>query len=159
MDEIYASIEYLESLHADARFTDMGDGTILDNDTGLLWLKDANCFITMNFGDAMNAAGLLAQGACDLSDGSIAGDWRLPTKEEWEAFMSTVYDNPALVNTVGDAQWLDGDAFTEVQSDYYWSSTGDDWVIDWYYCADMASGDMDLMGDSVAHYIWPVRNN
>jgi collagen triple helix repeat protein len=121
LDEIYARIEYLESLHADAdRFTDMGDGTILDNDTGLLWLKDANCFITMNFGDAMNAAGLLAQGDCDLSDGSMAGDWRLPTKEEWAAFMSTVYDNPALVNTVGDAQWLEGDAFTGVQSAYYW---------------------------------------
>ena len=26
------------------RFTDKGDGTVTDNLTGLIWLKDANCF-------------------------------------------------------------------------------------------------------------------
>ncbi len=26
------------------RFTDNGDGTVTDNQTGLIWLKNANCF-------------------------------------------------------------------------------------------------------------------
>ena len=28
----------------DPRFTDNGDGTVTDNLTGLIWLKDGNCF-------------------------------------------------------------------------------------------------------------------
>ena len=30
----------------DPRFTDNGDGTVTDNLTGLIWLKNANCFGT-----------------------------------------------------------------------------------------------------------------
>jgi len=32
----------------------------------------------------MESAAKLANGQCDLSDGSKADDWRLPTEEEWE---------------------------------------------------------------------------
>ena len=42
-----------------------------------------------------------ADGHCGLTDGSEAGDCRLPTKAEWEAFMSKVYDNPSLVGRRG----------------------------------------------------------
>jgi len=161
LDEIYARIESLESLEppqVTTRFTDMDDGTIRDNDTGLLWLKNANCFITMSFWDAQTAADSLAHGDCDLTDGSVVGDWRLPTKEEWEAFMSAVYDNPALVNTVGDAQWSEEDAFIEVQSSYYWSSTVESFIIS-SYCADMALGVTTLKSYNDSHNVWPVRDN
>ena len=42
--DLTATIEYLESFHPkyDRGFTNMGDGTIRDNDTGLIWLKDAS---------------------------------------------------------------------------------------------------------------------
>jgi len=139
------------------RFTDMGDGTIRDNNTGLIWLKNASCFGTKNWDDAMGAAASLYDGAdndCGLSDGS-GRDWRLPTKAEWEAFYSTVYDNPALVNTMGDAQWSeDGDAFTGVQSGFYWSSTEYDASA---WGAYMYSGNIYSYTKGNHFYIWLVR--
>jgi len=136
----------------------MGDGTIRDNDTGLLWLKNANAFGYMNWSDAMDEAASLANGQYGLTDGSSAGDWRLPTKEEWEAFYSTVYDNPALVNTVGDAQWSQGDAFTGVQSSLYWSGTtyAGDTRYAWYVYMD--NGGVNDGSKDSSHYVWPVRS-
>jgi hypothetical protein len=147
------------------RFTDMGDGTIRDNDSGLIWLKNANCSdfpYTDEYGladweNAKKAAAALNNGECDLADGSEEGDWRLPTKAEWEAFMSKVYVNPALVNTVGDAQWSEGDAFTGVQYSYYfyWSSTDADSTFAW--CAEMRDGIVDSTFKVLTYYVWPVR--
>lgn len=156
LNDIYARIEYLESLHP--RFTDMSDGTIRDNDTGLLWLKNANCFGFMDWLNAMDAAAALADGQCGLTDGSEAGHWRLPTKEEWEAFYSTLYDNPALVDTQGDARWSEGDAFTTVQSARHWSST--EYANDTYYAwlACMSSGTMGLDNKDLSFSAWPVRS-
>ena len=37
-----------EGCFSEPRFTDMRDGTVRDNDTGLIWLKDANAFGEMN---------------------------------------------------------------------------------------------------------------
>jgi hypothetical protein len=154
LDDLIARIEYFESTAW--RFHDMGDGTIRDNYSGLLWLKDANCLGTMDWYEAMDKAALLAHGQCGLTDGSEAGDWRLPTKEEWEAFYSTVYDLPALVNTRGDAQWSEGDAFTGVQSGYYWSRTEDDNILAWLVGMHYGGMSHDFKGHF--YYVWPVRS-
>lgn len=103
-DELIDRIIFLES-DGLPRFSDMDDGTIRDNETGLIWLKDANCSElpgTDSYGKAdwytaISAAADLIDGTCGLTDGSEPGDWRLPTKEEWEVFMSDLYDNPALL--------------------------------------------------------------
>ena len=170
--EIYDRIEYLESLVP--RFTDLGNGTVRDNDTGLIWLKDASCSDlpgtdssgTANWWDAQAAAAALANGTCGLRDGSAAGDWRQPTKAEWEAFYSLNYIEPALVNTVGAAQWSEGDAFTGVQSYYsgvqsyyYWSSTGyaGDPFFAWY--VGMGPGYVDVNNKDHGLYVWPVRSD
>ena len=116
----------------DRRFTNLDNGTLRDNNTGLIWLKNASCTDLLgtdkngkaDWYAAKAAATALGDGTCGLTDGSAAEDWRLPTKEEWEAFCSLDYDNPALVNTVGDAKWSKGDAFIGVQSSDHWSSTG-----------------------------------
>jgi hypothetical protein len=146
-----------------ARFTDNADGTILDNGSGLIWLRDASCADLAgtdangkaNWGTAKAAAADLSDGICGLTDSSEAGNWRLPTPAEWQAFMSTVYDNPALVNTLGDAQWTEGDAFTGVQSDEYWSSSEVSTQYAWV--ANMSNGNIGDDGKSVANYVWPVR--
>ena len=61
----------------------MGDGTIRDNDSGLIWLKDASCpdlagtdpSGMANWETAMAAAAALSgDGTCGLTDGSEAGD-------------------------------------------------------------------------------------
>ena len=62
----------------DPRFTDNGDGTVTDNLTGLIWLKNANCFGQRTWANALSDCNNLASGSCGLTDGSSAGDWSLP---------------------------------------------------------------------------------
>jgi len=149
-----------------ARFTDMGDGTVRDNETDLIWLKDADAFGEMNWFDAVNEVAGLSSGEKGLSDESVDGDWRLPTTAEWEAFMCPeFYDpellsssKPALVNTKGDSQWSNGDAFTGVRSRYYWSSNEYDSNYAWH--AYMGDGyTYTSYKDYIRHYYaWPVRS-
>ena len=157
LDVINARLAALEAaVGVEARFTDMGDGTIRDNDSGLIWLKNANCFGSNSWPDAMGEALNLAAGQCDLTDGSVAGDWRLPTTAEWDAFVTTGYFDPALANTIGDGQWQEGDAFTGVKSDYYWSSTEENPY--WVWCAGMFDGHIYDLSKSSYNYVWPVRD-
>jgi hypothetical protein len=101
----------------------MRNGTVTDNRSGLIWLKNANCFGRQNWETAMQSAANLKSGQCGLSDGSTAGMWRLPTKEELIAMVDKRYQNPALSNAAGTAQWKEGDAFSNVQTGYYWLSS------------------------------------
>lgn len=141
------------------RYIDNGDGTVKDNQTGLIWLKNANCFGTQNWKTAMQSAAKLADGQCNLTDGSKAGDWRLPTIEEWEAMMDNRYTYSALSNAVGTDQWKEGDAFLGVQtSNNYWSSSSGVARYSgfaWYVNLDNSSVS-DGSKTSTA-YVWPVR--
>jgi len=107
------------------RYSDNGDGTVTDNRTGLIWLKNANCSGRMTWKEAMQWAAKLAQGQCGLRDGSRAGMWRLPTIDEWKAMVDKRYKYPALSNAAGTSQWKEGDAFSGVSTSWvwYWSST------------------------------------
>lgn len=58
------------------RFTDNGNGTVTDNLTGLIWLKNANCFGLRNLTNALTDANTLNSGECGLSDSSVERDWR-----------------------------------------------------------------------------------
>jgi len=158
-DDLIARIEYLESLHSEPaqRFTNMGDGTIRDNKTGLIWLKDAHCFEHSDWDDAWDDAALLDDGQCGLTDASGAGDWRIPTRAEWVAFVSTEYVSPALSNTAGDGQWLEGDAFTRVRSETYWSSSG--YMLDQAWCMNLNAGDENYYPDFIPMLLWPVRSD
>jgi hypothetical protein len=98
----------------DARFTDNRDGTVSDHLTGLIWLRNAGCFSPALFADALSDANQLASGACGLSDGSKAGDWRLPNMNEMESMIDVSQSNPALP---------EGNPFTNVSNGIYWSST------------------------------------
>jgi hypothetical protein len=65
------------------RFTDNDDGTVTDNLTGLIWLKNANYLAaTKTWADALIACNTLADDGTTLTDGSSAGDWRLPNIKE-----------------------------------------------------------------------------
>jgi hypothetical protein len=106
------------------RFTDNSNGTVTDNLTGLIWLKNANCFGVRTWDQAISDCNGLASGSCGLTDGSMAGDWRLPNRFELDSLFDLAYTAPALSNAAGTGQWTEGDPFNALQPDGgYWSST------------------------------------
>jgi uncharacterized delta-60 repeat protein len=151
------------------RFTDNGDGTVTDNYHGLVWLKEAHCSelnpfgVYYTWGEAMQGATSLSNGDCGLTDGSSAGDWRLPTKAEWDAFTCTQYLNPAICDTSGYAQWTQDNPFTccdgsslEIQDLRLWTSTLEDiWLS---YVGRVDDGSTYLGGHSLYLHVWPLRD-
>ena len=103
-----------------SRFADNNDGTFTDNLTGLIWLKNANCFGMMNLENAILAAKSLKDGDCGpnpglvLADRSSAGDWRLPTMDELCTLIDFSRRAPALP---------DDHLFFNIPSGYHWSAT------------------------------------
>ncbi len=92
------------------RFTDNGDGTVTDNLTELVWLKNANCFGAQTWAQALSDANNLADGDCGLMDGSAAGDWHLPNVRELFSLVDFENNNPALpahpfINFVPTVRW------------------------------------------------------
>jgi len=141
------------------RFTDNLDGTITDNQTGLIWLKDANCFGMRTWNNALSDSNGLENGECGLTDGSTAGDWWLPNKRELISLTHDGYFDPAVSNTAGTGQWSAGDPFNNVQSFGYWSSTtyADSTLLAWSVV--MLNGFVDFRSKSYNYvfYVWPVR--
>ena len=141
------------------RFTDNSNGTVTDNLTRLIWMKNANAFGTKTWADALTAANGLKSGdaGTGLTDGSKAGDWRLPNVRELQSLVDYGRYNPALPNTLGTGKWAEGDPFQGVQSSFYWSSTtyADDPTYAWFvnfYDGDVGDGDK-----SNSYYVWCVR--
>lgn len=128
------------------RFVDDNNGTVTDNLTGLVWLKNANCFDQRTWGDALAAANGLASGQCGLSDSSTAGQWRLPNVVE----MQSLFD-------LSQADALNEDGpFTTIQASYWTSTTharflGNAWLA-------MFDGSVRSGQKTATFYVWPVRN-
>ncbi|MBZ5575527.1 MAG: DUF1566 domain-containing protein [Acidobacteriia bacterium] len=97
-----------------SRFTDNQDGTVTDGVTGLIWLQNAGCLTPANWAGALAQVNGLASGACGLTDGSAAGQWRLPDLNELESLVDVSASNPALTP---------GNPFTNVSTAIYWTST------------------------------------
>ncbi len=142
-----------------ARFTDNSDGTVTDNLTGLIWMKNANYFGTQDWHDALDISNNLADGQGGLTDHSIAGDWRLPNINELISVIHYGYSSPALPNTAGTAQWIEGDPFIDVQSWNYWTSTtrkngngGSAWCVAFTNGYSLGSTKSNFL------YVWCVRD-
>ena len=123
------------------RFTVDGTGDcVTDNLTGLMWVKNPDSTLR-NWASAMTYANNLTLCGYD--------DWRLPNVNELESLL-----NAEQANT---ATWLNTQGFSNVQADYYWSSStyaGDTayaWVV------DMWSGSVGGYNKTNTYYVWPVR--
>jgi hypothetical protein len=138
------------------RFTDNLDGTITDNLTELIWLRDANCFGLRNWNNALSDCNGLAAGQCGLTDGSIPGDWRLPNRRELFSLIHDGYTTPAVPDTTGIGQWSEGDPFINVLSNFYWSSTSHGFA-SYAWVVSMLDGFMDAQNKITFRYTWPVR--
>lgn len=140
------------------RYIDNNNGTVTDKTTGLIWLKNANCVGDITWYKAKYFVNKLANEQCHLSDGSKPGDWRLPTKREWQAMLDKRYTWPTISNAAGTGKWEKGDAFLGVQTYYYWSSSTPkfDKRDAWYIV--IGSGHMNKTYKTNSYYVWPVRN-
>lgn len=88
------------------RFTNNEDGTVTDNFTGLMWEQSPSTS-TISWGDALTYA----------NDSTLAGhdDWRLPNRNE----LITLHYFSEYRNDT----WLNGNGFSNIQFNYYWTST------------------------------------
>lgn len=163
------------------RYWDRGDGTVVDCNTGLIWLKDASCAELAGtdlegqavWGSALFAAESLNDGECGLTDGSSQLDWRLPTASEFCSLFqggslapcpagaasdslinSSVAGSPKVANEYGDAKWSEGRAFSGVDNSPYWTAnqTGGG-----AFMADLFQGNIQFFDISSNFHVWPVR--
>jgi quinol monooxygenase YgiN len=130
------------------RFSDNRDGTVTDNLTGLVWLQDADRFGEVTWDAALTNAKGLASGRRGLMDGSVAGDWRLPTIRE--LFSLIDYDTADPIIPAGHP-------FMNVRSAIYWTSTSLAAApsLAWMMTLGIAPTVFDLKTN--ANRMWPVR--
>ena len=144
------------------RFTDNGNGAVTDRLTGLVWLRYGNCVQfwaddteTTNrrpWVQAVQSANMLATGACGLTDGSKAGDWRLPNRKELDSLIDLGRSKPAL------PEGCPLSIVEEVLLAFYWSSTNavpalseQAWAVDFAY------GTGNLQAKTTIYQVRPVR--
>ena len=139
------------------RFTDKGNGTVTDNLTKLIWLKNADAFGIQNWEQALAKANGLSSGSAGLSDGSKAGDWWLPNVKELQSLIDRAFHEPALSDESGKFRWSEGRAFIGVQSGYYWSSTTDSDSTTRAWGVNLSYGGVSGGSKAGTLYVWPVR--
>jgi hypothetical protein len=136
------------------RFIDNGDQTVTDNLTGLVWTKDAHDFgpaacvpaETRSWQEALNYV------MCLNTTGYLGkSDWRLPNPLELRSLVN--YQAPR------DYLWLNGEGFSNVQDNFYWSSSTvvKDFWTDGGWLVDMVYGVESGIGKPNGYFVWPVR--
>ena len=144
------------------RLTDNLDGTITDNLTGLVWLKNANCTDTVGgvvksgvdagqliWANALTWCNNLAHGDCSLTDSSSEGQWRLPNRFELESLLDLSKNNPAIPT-----------GFTNVVTSaaaYYWSSSTNAGDTDNAWDVRLKDGYVFHASKGNDYYVLPVR--
>lgn len=153
---------------APARFIDNQNGTVVDALQQRVWLKKAHCLVSasgaVQFGvykswieDRFPAF----EGECDLRDGSVIGDWKMPTATEFSGLLMTP---PGVTTSPGAEVHISNAAETG-----WWSGAADEFVINkllpgglWYqFWAD--GGVFDLRAGAAmtapapGAYGWPMR--
>ena len=131
------------------RFSDMGDGTVFDALTSLIWMKNANCWGGMVWSSALAKVADLNSGAATCSGYSGGhNDWRLPSVNELRSLIDYGRSFPALPA---------GHPFSGVQSTRHWSSStravssSDAWSV------HLGDGHVNRPPKTNGYYVWPVR--
>jgi hypothetical protein len=138
------------------RFITSTTGIVTDTLTGLVWLQKANCGGEQSWADAVTFANSLhdgwtgdgSGGDCELSDGSSAGDWRLPNVRELQSLVDYSQHYPAPPS---------GHPFTDVQSWYYWSSTTCAGYTDRAWRVGIGDGCVVQITWTDEYFVWPIR--
>ncbi len=97
------------------RFIDNGDGTITDNASGLMWVKEPGA-IGGAFGTPGNSSKMdweVAIDACNALTYAGHSDWRLPNCKELISIIDYGADTPAINEIM----------FPSTRNTFYWTST------------------------------------
>ena len=105
---------------AGAAWAGSGGGHLIENGTykdgNLVWLKNADCYEKMDWVQATATANNLKSGDCGLTDGSKAGAWRLPTKNELNGLVNGTNETELKLGNFGywssTMGWYAGDTST-----------------------------------------------
>lgn len=104
-----------------SRFTDHGDGTVTDNQTGLEWLQAPHS----HYGNSKSMNWDSAKHFCDDLVYAGHSDWRLPSKDELErlskaaaAKYSAQFEGFPFADDVGGCYWSASD--TDAESGFAW---------------------------------------
>lgn len=123
---------------AQPSYTDNGNGTVIDNNTGLIWVKDSNAA-----GIGGTYVWLDALNGCENLNYAGYSDWRLPNINELWSIVN--YSKTPCINTT---------YFLNTSISFYWSSTTfvtylpNAWLV--YF------GDGDVSGAGKT-YAYPIR--
>ena len=122
-----------------ASYVDIGDGTVTDTSTGLMWQQQATHAGTMTWEQAL--------AYCEgLSLGGYT-DWRLPAKKELISLVDDSRYNPSI-NT---------DYFPGTAASWYWSSTTDVNSTGYAWSVHFDGGYVFHLNKSTAGYVRAVR--
>ncbi len=134
------------------RFTDNGNGTLTDNLTGFMWLKDGRCIKKKKWKDSLNAVADFNSNPANyncLEYTANYSDWRLPNVNELESL--THY------GASDSAAWLNSEGFIDVNASYYWSSTIYQVNPSYSWSVKMISGKKQPEQKSHKYRVLPVR--
>jgi hypothetical protein len=147
-----------------ARYIDMGDGTVLDTSTRLMWTKSASICEVQNWTNAV--------AYCDNLVTNGYSDWRLPSSSivniggvDTSTVEKAELDTLGRTNGIPTNGWegFVSSPFTDIKTgalDMYWSSTTytnntNQAVILYIY----SSGLRGYQTKSDSYYVWPVRTS
>lgn len=139
------------------RFTNNGNGTVTDNLTGLAWLRDANCFTSQVWQQALDRVSEFNINPRSFScSGYTASfnDWRLPNRKELMSLIDrSSYDNALPYYPVTEGY----QPFINTKYMIFWSSTTQQNKTEHAWYISLSNGEA-MSETKLSHNnIWPVR--
>jgi len=132
------------------RFTDNGDGTSLDNLTGLVWANDAGTPTSGTCtGGIKSWQAALDYIACLNSTGYLGRtDWRLPNINELESILN--------ISLIDSRTWLGSQGFVNLGASYWTSTTNAANTLSAWYVG-ISSGQSSYTAKTGTLWVWPIR--
>ena len=134
------------------RFADQGDGTLLDNKSGLMWLKDSQCLGKRKWPETSQVVERLNKyphrvGCKEYT--KTYEDWELPD-------LTTLVELTDGASGV-PADWLNKQGATNVAARDYWSTTENPLNIYYAWALNLKQGTPRNYSKTFPLFVWPVR--